>query len=62
MPTEPYYTAEHFADVFKVSVGTIYRWASEDGWPRTSIKRRPVRYSVLAAEQSWARRHAHEKT
>jgi len=42
----------------RVPVGTVYRWAHEDRWPRTSVKRRPVRYDLKAAERSATRRHA----
>lgn len=49
-------TAAQLHDMLKVPVGTIYRWASEDEWPRTGG--RPVYYSARAAVQSHARRHA----
>lgn len=45
-------TAAQFAEMYRVKVGTIHRWASEDDWPRSNNKHRPVRYSVLAAEAS----------
>lgn len=41
------------ARLFKVPVGTVRRWAHEDRWARTA---RPVRYRLLDAQASLARR------
>lgn len=50
-----WFTAKELADLHHVAVGTIYRWASEDQWPRRN-RARPVLYSAFAAEQSATRR------
>ena len=48
------WTATELSRFFHTPIGTIYRWASEDRWPRTSS--RPVRYSMHAATVSATRR------
>lgn len=56
MTADPWLTAAQLSNLFGVPVGTIYRWASEDNWPRTSRRHRPVRYDSTAAEASMTRR------
>ena len=55
--TRIYLTADHLARTFSVAVGTVYYWASVDGWDRTSPRHRPVRYSLADAQASFDRRH-----
>jgi uncharacterized protein YjcR len=50
-------TAEDLARTYGVAVGTIYRWASEDGWRRSDPRRRPVTYNRDDAEESYGKRH-----
>jgi len=45
-----YVTARDLARLFRVPVGTIYRWASEDQWRRTRY--RPIRYHIDDASES----------
>lgn len=45
-------TAQHLSIVYSVPVGTIYRWASLDGWERTRYAR-PVRYNWADADRSY---------
>ncbi|WP_395109796.1 hypothetical protein [Actinomadura sp. SCN-SB] len=49
-------TAREIARFYRIPLATVYRWASEDTWPRTG--RNPVRYSWDAADTSYARRQA----
>ncbi|MFI9558856.1 HNH endonuclease signature motif containing protein [Nonomuraea endophytica] len=56
MSTTPFETARFYALIYRVPVGTIYRWASEDGWRRTDPARRPVRYHPDDVDQSFVRR------
>lgn len=51
-----YWTAADLSRVLHAPLGTIYRWASEDHWPRTNT--RPVAYQFAAAEASATRRRA----
>ncbi|ANZ35543.1 hypothetical protein BBK82_05065 [Lentzea guizhouensis] len=42
-----------------VPVGTLQRWAQDDGWPRrhsTTSRGRRTEYSIRAAKQSYERR------
>ncbi len=50
MTADLYLSAADLATLLRVPKGTIYRWASEDQWPRT--KGRPVRYLASEAEHS----------
>lgn len=52
--TEIYLSAADLATLLRVPKGTIYRWAHEDQWPRTSGP--PVRYLASEAEHSQERR------
>jgi hypothetical protein len=45
-----YVTARDLARLLRVPLGTIYRWASEDGWRRTRY--RPIRYHMDDAVNS----------
>lgn len=45
-----YVTARALAQMFRVPLGTIYRWASEDRWRRTRY--RPIRYHIDDASES----------
>jgi hypothetical protein len=51
----PYGTAGYYARIYHVPLGTIYRWASTDGWRRTPAARRPVRYHPDDADRSYQR-------
>lgn len=46
-------TASDLAHLYDIPVGTIYRWASLDGWRRSDPKRRPVTYNRDDAEKSY---------
>lgn len=50
-------TAQDLADLWEIPVGTVWRWASEDSWPRT--RTHPRRYDPEAADESRLRRMAH---
>jgi len=50
-----YLTAPDIAHIYRVAVGTVYRWASEDHWRRTRY--RPIRYHMDDAQASWQQRH-----
>ena len=52
----PWQTAPDLAALWRVPVGTVRRWASEDRWPRTVT--RPVRYDPEYAQDSYDRRRA----
>ena len=47
-------TAADLARLWRIPLPTIWRWASEDQWPRT--RTRPVRYDPDAAQASLDRR------
>lgn len=49
-----YGTARDIARICSVPLGTVYRWASEDHWRRTTG--RPVRYHWDDVEESRDRR------
>jgi hypothetical protein len=51
---QDYATAADLARIYRVALGTIYRWASEDGWKRTPV--RPIRYHRGDAQRSYDRR------
>ncbi|NJP24441.1 hypothetical protein FLW53_09515 [Microbispora sp. SCL1-1] len=51
-------TAPDLARMYGVPIGTIYRWASIDGWERTSPRHRPVRYRRGDADKSYFDRRA----
>ena len=48
------------AKVWRIPLGTVRRWASEDRWPRT--RTRPVRYDPEAAQVSYERRRVADHT
>lgn len=50
----PWLTADQLARLWRVPVGTVWRWASEDRWPRT--RSRPTRYDPEAAQAGHDRR------
>lgn len=50
-------TAADLARLYGVSKGTVYAWASLDGWRRKGS--RPKRYSWDDAQTSYERRHPH---
>lgn len=52
----PWATAADLARAYGVKPGTIYAWASQDNWRRTT--RRPKRYAWEDAQSSYERRHA----
>jgi hypothetical protein len=52
-------SARELSDVWRVPIGTVRRWASEDNWPR--IPGYPVLYDGEKAEDSYARRKAGRK-
>lgn len=49
-------TAADIAHMFRVPIGTVHRWASEDKWPR--ITGRPTLYDIDSASTSHRRRRA----
>jgi hypothetical protein len=49
------YTAAEMARFFKVPVGTVHRWAHEDGWDRIRV-RGVTRYSFPDAQKSYDER------
>ena len=49
-----YGTARDIARIYDVPLGTVYRWASEDQWRRTT--NRPTRYHWDDVEASRDRR------
>lgn len=53
-------TAADLALTYKVPIGTIYRWASLDGWRRSNPKHRPVTYNRDDAEKSYRERRCGE--
>jgi hypothetical protein len=50
----PYLTASDLAGIYRVSLETIYRWASQDNW-RTKTTR-PRKYHLEDAQASYDRR------
>lgn len=52
---DAYATAADLARIYHVKTGTIYAWASFDGWRRT--RTRPRRYHCGDAQASWDKRH-----
>ncbi|SRR6266566_1611254 len=52
-------TAADLAHIYRVPIGTIYRWASEDQWRRTRTAH-PVRYNAHDAQASYDRRRRKE--
>ena len=58
---EAWATAADLSKIFNVKPGTIYAWASTDGWRRTKTSR-PRRYSATDAQASYEKRHAEGPT
>jgi len=55
MMTRDWWTPAELAQIYRVPIGTIYRWASEDGWRRVR-RGRAVRYHGGDAQRSHDRR------
>lgn len=53
---EHYVTIGFIAHMFKVPIRTLYRWASQDQWDRTSPRHYPVRYRYADACDSAIKR------
>lgn len=49
-------TAADLARLFRVAIGTVYCWASEDDWRRSDPRVRPVRYHLEDARRSYESR------
>jgi hypothetical protein len=51
-------TANDLAGMWRMPIGTVYRWAHEDRWRRTEPGLRPVRYDPADARRSYEARRA----
>lgn len=51
---------EAIAVHYKVSTGTIRRWACEDRWHRYGTRRQRL-WNLTEAQRSWEKRHAQDQ-
>lgn len=54
-PSDDWWAPAELARIYRVPVGTIYRWASEDRWRRVR-RGRAVRYHGADAQNSYDQR------